>query len=92
MHGDMGGTRARCFAGAFVMSEVMSKNVAKLIAILATFSWTGHNQATLDFSRIAERPGRIGMSTTSRTVQSQTGSQEVRGFETFASTRKSWST
>ena len=60
MHGDMGGTRARCFAGAFVMSEVMSKNVDKLIAILATFSWTGHNQATLDFSRIAERPGRIG--------------------------------
>ena len=36
------------------MSEVMSKNVAKLIAILATFSWTGHNQATLDFSGIAD--------------------------------------
>jgi hypothetical protein len=40
--------RALCFAGAFVMSDVMSENVAKLIAILATFSRTGHNQADVD--------------------------------------------
>ncbi len=42
------------------MSEVMSKNVAKLIAILATFSRTGHNWAALDFSGNADLPGRIG--------------------------------
>jgi hypothetical protein len=32
---------------------VVSENVAKLIAILATFSRTGHNWAASDFSRIA---------------------------------------
>ena len=42
------------------MSEVMSKNVAKLIAILATFSRTGHNWAALDFSGNANLPGLIG--------------------------------
>jgi hypothetical protein len=42
------------------MSEVMSENVAKLIAILATFSRTGHNWAALDFSGNADLPGRIG--------------------------------
>jgi hypothetical protein len=39
------------------MSQVMSENVAKLIAILATFSRTGHNRAALDFSRNADLPG-----------------------------------
>jgi hypothetical protein len=33
---------------------VLSENVAKLIAILATFSWTGHNWVALDFSRNAD--------------------------------------
>ena len=47
------------FAGAFVMSEVMSENVAKLIAILATFSRTGHNWAALAFSGNADLPGRM---------------------------------
>jgi hypothetical protein len=32
---------------------VVSENVAKLIAILATFSRTGHNWARLDFCGIA---------------------------------------
>ena len=32
---------------------VLSENVAKLIAILATFSRTGHNWARLDFCGIA---------------------------------------
>ena len=40
--------------GAFVMSDAMSENVAKLIAILATFSRTGHNQAAFDFSGNAD--------------------------------------
>ena len=34
-----------------------SENVAKLIAILATFSRTGHNWAALDFSGIADLAG-----------------------------------
>jgi hypothetical protein len=38
---------------AIVMSEVMSENVAKLIAILATSSRTGHNWASLNFSKNA---------------------------------------
>ena len=38
---------------AIVMSEVMSEKVAKLIAILATSSRTGHNWASFDFSGIA---------------------------------------
>jgi hypothetical protein len=33
---------------------VLSENVAKLIAILATFSRIGHNQAALDFSGIGD--------------------------------------
>ena len=41
------------------MSEVMSKNVARL-AILATFSRTGYNWAALDFSGNADLPGLIG--------------------------------
>ena len=37
------GSEPSASQGAFVMSDVMSENVAKLIAILATFSRTGHN-------------------------------------------------
>jgi hypothetical protein len=33
-----------------------SENVAKLIAILATFSWTGHNQADVDRGGKADSP------------------------------------
>jgi hypothetical protein len=36
-------TQALCLQGAIVMSDVMSENVAKLIAILATFSRTVRN-------------------------------------------------
>ena len=42
------------------MSDVMSENVAKLIAVLATFSRTGHNQAALDVGRNADLHGLMG--------------------------------
>ena len=60
--------------GAFVMSDAMSENVDELIAILATFSRTGHNQVVFDFSGNADWMDLEVLSTTSRTAQSQTGS------------------
>ena len=70
--------------GAFVMSDAMSENVAKLIGPY----WL--RLAGLDITRqhltSAEMPIDMDLqvlSTTSRTVQSQTGSQEVRGFESL---------